>query len=581
MRKHYLFFVLLIALISCTKQELPESSINIPKTSYIVEAEGGLVEIYLQSSTPLDVMIDPSADWVQTVQTKAMSLDYFTFQCTANPLNEERTAKVTFVLPNTNLSKTVQIKQSAVNADDPRITSFSFLVKDNPEQLLADVHGTINADSTISIRIPYILVNKKLIPHIEYTGKAISHNAQGSLDFAAPVKYAVDGVSGDKIEYTVLANSYNGLPVMTIETENRFINPDKEIYVKGTVTIDSHTDFPNKFTATTRLKGRGNATWGYSKKPFRLKLDEKASIFNMPSDKDWVLLPGYCDKSLIRLDLFFEVSRILKLQWTPRMQFVDMFINGKYEGNYMVGEHVKTSSGRLSVDENNGGMLIERDPRYVGEPVNFVSKYVKFGYSFKTPDPDDITVEQVAYSKNIIDDFELRLYSPDYKDPQKGYRAVIDVENFAAWWLVNNICKNIDMNRYYYKYDKQSLLSMGPVWDAEWSFGIGELGKPASADGLMMPDYFLRLCEDEYFMETAKTIWNQNKAKIRADILNRINSNYQYLIHSQESNFVRWNILADFVSIGNVALSTYNNEVQYVKDFFIKRYEWLDGYLNK
>lgn len=81
-----------------------------------------------------------------------------------------------------------------------------------------------------------------------------------------------------------------------------------------------------------RIRGRGNATFGYPKKPYKIKLDEKSEILGMPSDKEWVLLANYCDKSLLRTSIAFKLSELMSMPWTPRTEFVELFLNGRYEG---------------------------------------------------------------------------------------------------------------------------------------------------------------------------------------------------------------------------------------------------------
>lgn len=568
------------ALLSCKNQEEPTPTLKIPKQTYSVDASGGMIDVFFQSDVVVDINFVPEVNWLDRVDTKASTLNIVSFQCQPNETLQERNAKIVFGVSGSSVSQTVEVTQTASRDPEPKILSFSFLAKDNPDKLLTDVKATVNEDGAISAVIPYILVDKKLIPSIEFSGKELKLQTEGALDFARPVVYAVANSSAQSKEYTVTVNSFTGLPVVTIETEKRYINPDKNIYVNGSVKIDGLADF-SPLDVTTRLKGRGNATWNYPKKPYRLKLDKKNSLLGMPEDKDWVLLAGYCDKSLIRLDIFFEISRLLEMAWTPRMHYVELFLNGRYEGNYMLGEHVKTAAHRLNVDEDHGGMLIEIDNYYSAEPIWFVSSQ-NLPFTFKTPDPDEITDLQLSYAKQTIDDFEKALYGNNFKDPQLGYRSHIDINSFACWYLINNICKNTDTNFYFYKTNTESTLQMGPVWDAEWCFGLGwDNEAPSSAEGFVIQQYFGRLWQDEYFRETVRTIWNANKAEIKQTVLQRINDDYEKLLLSQEANFSRWNILNDYLSVGYVALATYNNEVQYVKNFFLKRMDWLDTQFNQ
>src|SRR5574344_2137878 len=66
-------------------------------------------------------------------------------------------------------------------------------------------------------------------------------------------------------------------------------------YVTCSVSVTSDTKDWN-YSGTGKIRGRGNSTWlWYPKKPYRIKLDKKASILGLGEDKDWVLLANYRD----------------------------------------------------------------------------------------------------------------------------------------------------------------------------------------------------------------------------------------------------------------------------------------------
>ena len=164
-----------------------------------------------------------------------------------------------------------------------------------------------------------------------------------------------------------------------------------------------------------RIRGRGNATWTYPKKPYKLKLDSKANLLGMGEDKDWVLLANYCDKTLMRAGIAFKLSKLMNFPWTVKDRFVEVVINGEYLGNYQLVEGIKQASHRVDIPKD--GFLFERDGYYLEEPRYFVTSR-NYGYSFKNPDPEDnLTDAQWNYIKNRMDEFEAVLASDNFKDP--------------------------------------------------------------------------------------------------------------------------------------------------------------------
>src|SRR5690606_22762407 len=107
-----------------------------------------------------------------------------------------------------------------------------------------------------------------------------------------------------------------GLPSIYISTNNVAIE-SKEIYVDGNLKIAGDISGNILYEGKIEVKGRGNSTWGMPKKPYKIKLEKKSSLLNMPADKNWVLLASYADKTLIRNELAFELSRRTELAFTP------------------------------------------------------------------------------------------------------------------------------------------------------------------------------------------------------------------------------------------------------------------------
>ena len=304
------------------------------------------------------------------------------------------------------------------------------------------------------------------------------------------------GISDSETVFSDVATvAYTGLPLVKIETEDG-VNPSEakekhngRMYIvrNGQTVYDSGED--NELS----IKVRGNATVYYPKKPYKLKLPKKANLLDSVNplkssenkDKNWVLLAGYCDKTLLRtMTGFYTASIFNELDgnerlYVPRSEFVDVVLNGEYIGNYTLTDSVKEGSDRVPVNENaddDGGIgfIAEYDFLYYeNEPKWFKSSQKQYPYTFKFPDTDDANFDgHMADFETYINRFESALCDSETTDDWKNY---IDIESFARWFLVNNVLANIEPNFYFYKKSSgdSSKLVMGPVWDFEWSIGIG------------------------------------------------------------------------------------------------------------
>jgi|SRR5690554_20981 len=472
-----------------------------------------------------------------------------------------------------------------------RFLSFSFNKSLNP-QLVEDIRATI-IDDKITVLLPenYGDQSLNLIPSfigeyktVEVAGK-IQSSGVTSQDFHQVITYVLKSEKGVVKSYEVTVKVFTGIPIVWIETENRQAITSKEEYVKGTVTISKTFPFTEGFEGTMRIKGRGNATWtSYPKKPYRIKLDTKSELLGMPSNKDWVLLAEYCDKSLLRTTYAFELSKLMEMSWSPRGYHVEVFLNGSYNGTYFLGEHVKVATDRVDITDE--GYMIENDNYWSKEPIWFTTNR-GLNFTFKHPDTDDLVKGDDNYNfiLNYMNQFESVLYSSNFKDPLNGYRKYIDAKSFAKWYIVQETLGNAEPNPYYVLNSRTDKLEMYPAWDFEWSLGLAYrennnwILPPATspvAHFYHRTLYFKRLFEDPYFVDLVKKEWVKAKANLPVleEIIEKKAENIKY---AQTKNFSRWSILGKFISVGLVKFDTWEEEVNYEKEFLDARVEWMDN----
>lgn len=369
-----------------------------------------------------------------------------------------------------------------------------------------------------------------------------------------------------------------GLPVLYINTDDEKSVDSKSEYVNAQMTVKNGGNTISEYSL--RIRGRGNATWSYPKKPYKIKLDQKASILGMAESRDWVLLANYCDKTLLRTSTAFKLSRLMGFPWTPDDRFVDVVLNGEYIGNYQLVESIEQGSNRIDIPDD--GFVFERDGYYEQEPNYFVTAVRGYGYSFKNPDAeDDLTDAQWNYIKNYMDEFETLLASEEFAEPSVGYRNYIDELSFVRWFIFQNILANMDTNVYLIKEDMhESKLEMGPVWDFEWSMGIGwyDGPRPRPANYYVWESnafYYDRLLQAPQFAARVKAMWNS--LSVTDDILAHFDETTQLIAKSQELNFKRWDILNQRVSVGGIPMGSYEKEVEVDRQFFISHMNWLDA----
>lgn len=415
-----------------------------------------------------------------------------------------------------------------------------------------------------------------------------------TLDINQIIKYDLVGNNGDSCHYEIVVQVGACLPRFSIITKDKQSVSSKNDYIDCSIKIDACPLY-GVFELEGAIKGRGNATWSnYPKKPYKIKLSQKAGLLGQPKNKDWVLLADYCDKSLLRTSFMVETAKLCGLKYNVFYQHVELFINDTYLGTYILTDQIEKAKERVNIESD--GYIFEDDLYFNSEKLWFTTEINKYNYSFKYPNADKEEIvyndENYIFITQFMNNLETTLYSNEFDDPNKGYRQFIDVDSWARWYLAAEIVGNYEPNLFYVLNSKNDKLEMYPMWDAEWSLGLAARGGDYYGWHLPPHDspydifiwrnskYFDRLFEDEYFRNYVNAVWDEIKSNI-PDLLLRIEEIKESIKFSQKRNFDKWDILGKYISVGLVTFNSWEEEVAYTEDFFRKRVEWLDENLSK
>ena len=381
------------------------------------------------------------------------------------------------------------------------------------------------------------------------------------------------------------------LPVLEITTDNAAPIVSKDDYIPAQMNLRSNVVAEPAVIGGLQIRGRGNSTWGMPKKPYRLKLTDKQVLLGMPSSRDWVLLANYSDKTLMRNFVALELGSRIGLAWTPRAAFVEVYLNGRYDGVYLLTENIKVAKDRVNIaelgdtdvtpDTITGGYLLEVDFRQDGHTMFSATDRLPIVFQ----DPEEPVQAQEDYIKGYIDEFEAVLHSPGFADPATGYAKYIDTDSFVRWFIVNELFRNVDANMWsscwMYK-PRDGKLFMGPLWDFDIAAGNIDYNDAFKTAGWWIHDapWFSRLFEDPAFAARARVIWNEIKADDLPAMFESITAHATVLQQAQLNNFQRWPILENYVWPNNRIPGSYAGEVEYMGSWLTARVAWLDAQFN-
>ena len=337
----------------------------------------------------------------------------------------------------------------------------------------------------------YLLSNGEVVP-------------AGLLDLSQikpgePVTVMADG---KRMKLTFLEAS--DLPAVYITTESGSLNhihANKDNKEKGTIRIVEADGTVAYDGALKQIKGRGNTTWDYAKKPYNIKLEEKADLFGMGASKNWCLLANFRDTSYVRNAMVFDYAQEMGVPNTTDTQSFDLYINGEYQGLYQMTEKMEVGDNRLEVPDleelnqeanpekdldsfpqtswdNAKGVILPVTPKerngFLME-LDFPERWAEEVSGFVTTDgqhvvvksPEYASAEQVEYLRSLVQTFEDRLFAGD-----PGYVDCIDLDSWVRLYLIEEIFEDVDCGLssiYFYVMDGK--LCAGPLWDFDLTMG--------------------------------------------------------------------------------------------------------------
>jgi hypothetical protein len=418
-----------------------------------------------------------------------------------------------------------------------------------------------------------------------------------SAAFTVTVRGIADSIRGAaslnltvRLQNPAFVPEVTDLPVVWITTQGGAPITDTETYVPGSLAISSDLAGANVlYSGTMQIKGRGHSTWWMPKKPYRIKLDTKASLLGMPTERDWNLLANYCDKTLLRNAVAFELSRRLGMPWTPRSAFVEVFLNGRYDGTYQLTEKIEAGPDRVDItrmaatdtagDALTGGYLMEIDERLDGATWFYTPRQVPIVIQ----DPDPAVPQQLDYIRSYVTQAEDALYSSAFADPALGWPAYFDAGTFIDWFLVNETAASVDAiffsSCWLYKHRMDPLLRMGPVWDFDISMGNVNYSTAVNPAGwwVRLGPWYSRLFQDPNFAAAVAVRWNAVKATELDTLPAFVDQTAAALALAQQNNFQRWPILGQWVWPNSECAGSYAGEIDFVKSWLTQRIAWMDA----
>lgn len=289
--------------------------------------------------------------------------------------------------------------------------------------------------------------------------------------------FSIDSIDMWAIDSVAIGKN---IPTISINVDEGREVVSKEEYLDAEISGRGWGEIPDFDTTRVQIRGRGNSTWGAPKKPYRLKFSKKQSLFGFKKAKSYVLIANYIDETLMRNVIEMEIAQRLGVEFCNHYQPVNLCINGRYRGSYLLTEKVGINSGSVDIDETQG-VLLELDS-YYDEPYRFRSNMLNLPVMIKDPDLDELAADNPDYNpdhemaKWFREFNRMESVVMDVNSTAEEFATELDVEAAAKYLLIYNITLNREINHpkstYLYKRAPGKPFTLGPPWDFDWAYNF-------------------------------------------------------------------------------------------------------------
>ena len=374
-------------------------------------------------------------------------------------------------------------------------------------------------------------------------------------------------------------NSYQDsiIPHIYINIDNDEEVVEKDTYLSANIIIEGGSEYED-FSGKTEIKGRGNSSWTYPKKPYRLKLNKAESLLGLPSYKSWILLAEYLDGSMLYNSVPYEAARMLGIPYTNKIIPVKLTINNKYRGIYAFTEHKEVGPNRIDLGEN--GLLLELDSYFDSESQ---FKSLQFQLPIMIAYPENLNKEKIEQIESDFNEFETLVADPSF--PNNNYLNYFDDLSYVNYLIVYTLTQNMEINHPKSTYINKlegGKYRMGIVWDFDWAFGYSINGKHYDLstvnrsifvdNDMIGKSFFHKFIEDPHIQNLFKERWIWFKINKFEELKKHVKKHANYVRQGIKEDHEIW---GERTSTGNI-----DNDLINLLTWLDARAKYIDNYVD-
>lgn len=359
----------------------------------------------------------------------------------------------------------------------------------------------------------------------------------------------------------------------------KYIHDSREYEEDVSITVYTAEGNVECLRINGQLKGRGNSTWNYEKRPYTITFPNGENLLGMGESMKWILLANAREEECLNNKIAFDLASRTGNEWTPENQWVDLYLNGEYSGLYLLAEKVEVGSQRLNINTDRGDFLGKIDYENRWDTLNspFVSNA---GRVVEISSPSIFTEKEKERIIDLINQMENIILS----ETNLSANSTIDLDSWICRYLIDEILGNIDSDlASSYFYYKDGIFYAGPIWDYDAILGnensnqnphsfIAKNKKKSEIDNSL---YYDALYNNESFYSRMVEIYTEKFLPVLEQLIDEeIDEMASEISQSVQMNRLRWKEMYEIAGNEN---SNSVHTLKDIKDYLQQRVTFLNN----